>query len=68
MVVQRCRNLLLKELLLKPDGIIEKEFRLLIDGTKKIIQFLLRIFIDEGVIEKKTFFIHITEKGKILAK
>jgi hypothetical protein len=63
-VVGKCRRLLLNELRNKPNGINEKEFRLLIDGTKKIVQTLQGIFIEEGIIAKRSFFIDITEKGK----
>lgn len=63
-VVDKCRRLLLNELRNKPNGINEKEFRLLIEGTKKIVQTLQGIFIEEGIIAKRSFFIDITEKGK----
>lgn len=58
------RNKLLKALSAKPRGMNEKEFRLLIDGTKKMVQVLINIFVQEGVIEKQTFYLMITEKGK----
>lgn len=63
-VVNKVRLKLLKKLSESPRGINEKEFRLLIDGTKKAIQVLINIFVDEGVIEKQTFYLHITPKGQ----
>jgi hypothetical protein len=63
-VVDKCRNMLLSDLLQKEAGINEKEFRLLIDGTKRIVQVLIRIFIEEGSITKQSFYLRITEKGK----
>jgi len=58
------RKKLLTELLGKERGINEKEFRLLIDGTKKMVQVLITIFTHEGVIEKQKFYLFITEKGR----
>ena len=63
-IVDRCRNILLNELINKNDGINEKEFRVLIDGTKKISQVLTGIFLKEEIITKKTFYLLITGKGK----
>lgn len=65
-VVDKCRSLLLADLKNKENGINEKEFRLLINGTKKIVQTLQGIFLEEGIISKRSFFIDITEKGKEL--
>jgi len=65
-VADHCRNLLLSVLRNKEDGINEKEFRLLIDGTKRIVQVLIGIFIEEGSITKESFYLRITEKGKKL--
>ena len=65
-VVDKCRNSLLHELKNTENGINEKEFRLLINGTKKICQLLLDIYEKETIVVKKSFFIHITEKGKEL--
>ena len=47
-------------------GINEKEFRELINGTKKMVQLLLTIFTAENVIRKETFYIHISQQGKNL--
>ncbi len=63
-VVNKCRNLLLNDLKDRERGMNEKEFRLLIDGTKKLVQLLLLIFIAEGIVTKQTFYILLTEKGK----
>jgi selenocysteine-specific elongation factor len=64
--IESAKQKLLKELSAKPDGINEKEFRLLIDAPKKTIQVLIEIFVSEGIISKKTFFLHITAKGRDL--
>jgi len=65
-IIDRSRDLLLKDLVHKEKGINEKEFRELIDTTKKMSQVLLGIFIKEGIVNKRMFFIDITEKGKTL--
>ncbi len=65
-VLDSVRNKLLRELAGKPRGINEKEFRLLIGTSKKTVQLLIGIFIQEGVIEKRTFYIYITDKGRSL--
>lgn len=65
-ILDKCRNLLLNDLKNKDRGINEKDFRLLIDGTKKMVQFVLPIFIAEEIVTKETFYILLTEKGKIL--
>ena len=65
-VVDKCRKTLLHDLINKESGINEKEFRLLINGTKKMCQLLLDIYEKENIVTKKSFFIHITEKGKDL--
>jgi hypothetical protein len=57
----------LDELKDKERGINEKEFRLLLNSTKKLVQLLLDIFIAEGIVIKPTFYILLTEKGKKLA-
>lgn len=67
-VVDHCRNLLLADLKHKEAGINEKEFRLLIDGTKRIVQVLIGIFTEEGSITKQSFYLRITEKGKKILK
>jgi selenocysteine-specific elongation factor len=63
-IVDNARKLLLVKLSVSPRGINEKEFRTLIDGTKKGIQLLITLFLKEGIISKQTFYLLITEKGK----
>ena len=63
-IVNEVRKRLLVELNKKERGINEKEFRLLIDSTKIFIKTIIRIFVDERIITKSEFYIHITEKGK----
>jgi selenocysteine-specific elongation factor len=63
-IINSSRRKLLKTLAAKADGINEKEFRELIDGTKKIVQVLVDIIIDEGLIEKRTFYLLITKEGR----
>jgi len=65
-ILDKCRKILLKELITKEKGINEKEFRELINGTKKMVQLLLTIFITENIIRKETFYIHISQQGKNL--
>lgn len=65
-LLNSSRKKLLEKLINLPEGINEKEFRLLINGTKRYVQLLIRIFEQEGIIQKKSFYIHITEKGKAL--
>ncbi len=63
-IVNKCRKMLLEKIAVKEDGINEKEFREMINGTKKLVQMLLGIFIDEGLVVKPTFYILITDKGR----
>jgi selenocysteine-specific elongation factor len=65
-IADKSRTLLLNKIFAKRDGINEKEFRELINGTKKLVQFLLGCFIEEGIVTKESFYIRITEKGKTL--
>lgn len=62
--VKSSRKKLLTKLSLSPGGINEKEFRLLINGTKRFVQLMVNFLVAEGSIEKKTFFLHITPKGR----
>ncbi len=62
--IDDIRHTLLRELSQQPRGINEKEFRLLIGGTKKLVQVLVDVFTKEGVIQKQTYFLHITDKGR----
>ncbi len=67
-VVDKCRKVLLDDLKDKGRGINEKEFRLLLNTTKKFIQIILGILIEQGVVNKETFYIMLTDKGKEMAK
>jgi len=67
-VLGHIRSVLLNELIKREQGINEKEFRLLINGTKKICQLALGILQVQGVVEMKTFYIHITDKGRMDAE
>jgi selenocysteine-specific elongation factor len=67
-LLNSIRTKLFRELLNKPRGINEKEFRLLIDCTKKMAQVLINIFTGEGVIEKQKFYLFITDKGREMMK
>lgn len=67
-VVDTSRKSLLKELLHNENGINEKELRELTNTTKKLTQILLGIYINEGIVTKRSFFIYITEKGRDLMK
>lgn len=62
--VNSSREKLLAKLSASPGGINEKEFRLLINGTKRFIQLMVNFLKAEGSVEKKTFYLHITPKGR----
>ena len=63
-IVNRARKKLLGELLRLNKGINEGDFRILIDGTKKIVHPLLAIFKKEGVVVQEKYMINITVKGR----
>ncbi len=63
-IVNEVREILIPELDKKERGINEKEFRLLIDSTKSFIKAIIRIFVEEDIISKSDFYIHITDKGQ----
>jgi selenocysteine-specific elongation factor len=67
-IAGKARSMLLSSLRSKERGINEKEFRELIGGTKKVVQLLLGLFIQEGIVTKETYYINITEKGMSLLK
>lgn len=62
--LDECRKILLSDLIKKERGINEKDFRLLLNTTKRMVQVLEGIFLEEGYIAKRSFYIDITEKGK----
>lgn len=63
-IVEEVKRKLMPLLVEKERGINEKEFRLLFDSTKNFVKTMIRILVDEGLITKSEFYIHITEKGK----
>ncbi len=63
-VVDKARKELLKELIRLNKGINEGDFRILINGTKKIVHPLIAIFKNEGLVIQDKFIINITEKGR----
>ena len=63
-IVEEIKRKLIPVLIEKERGINEKEFRLLFDSTKNFVKTMIRILVDEGLITKSEFYIHITEKGK----
>ena len=63
-IVNEVRKILLPVLNQKERGINEKEFRLLFNSTKNFVKTMIRIFVEEGIITKSEFYIHITERGK----
>lgn len=67
-ILEKCRKITLQDLKDKERGINEKEYRVLLNGTKKFSQMILAFFIAEGLIIKPTFYILLTEKGKLAAK
>jgi len=63
-ILDKARKILLGELIGNERGINEKDFRMLINGTKKFIQVLIAIFTKERIVARRSFYIDITEKGK----
>jgi selenocysteine-specific elongation factor len=63
-IVEEVKIKLLPVLTERERGINEKEFRLLFDSTKNFVKTMIRILVDEGLITKSEFYIHITDKGK----
>jgi len=66
--LDRARTILLNDLVSQERGINEKDFRELLNCSKKMAQLLKSIFLNEGIISKRSFFIDITEKGKSVLK
>lgn len=62
-IVDKSRKTLLWALKEKGKGINEGDFRVLINGTKKIIHPLIGIFCREGVVKQDIYIINITELG-----
>jgi selenocysteine-specific elongation factor len=63
-IVDEVKQKLLPVLTEKERGINEKEFRLLFNSTKNFVKTMIRILVEEGLVTKSEFHIHITEKGK----
>jgi len=66
-LVNSSRKIVLAKLADTPDGMNEKEFRLLINGTKRFVQVMVNYLLAEGSIEKRSFYLHITPKGRSMA-
>jgi selenocysteine-specific elongation factor len=64
--LDKCRTIILNDLVHRERGINEKDFREMLGCSKKMTQLLLGIFLEEGIISKRSFFIDITEKGRAL--
>lgn len=62
-IVDLARKVLLEELKRKGKGINEGEFRVLFNGTKKIVHPLIDLFEKEGIIKQDLYIINITELG-----
>ena len=63
-VFEKCKHILLEKIYHKSDGINEKEYRELVNCTKKLVKFMLAKLLADGLIEMPSFYILITEKGK----
>jgi len=65
-IFNEVREKILLVLLEKERGINEKDFRVIIGCTKNFVKTMIRIFVNEELVTKSEFYIHITEKGKSL--
>ncbi|MBI9035538.1 MAG: selenocysteine-specific translation elongation factor [Bacteroidales bacterium] len=66
-IVNKARKILVNGIIEKGTlGLNEKEFRERIDGSKKFVQSLLKIFLDEGIVSKRAYYIDLTDKGRAL--
>jgi selenocysteine-specific elongation factor len=66
-ILDKCKKITLQDLKDKERGINEKEYRVLLNGTKKFSQMILGFLIAEELVYKPTFYIMLTEKGKSAA-
>lgn len=64
-IIEKTRKTLQLVLLDKEKGMNEKEVRLLLNSTKKFVKHIIAILIEEEVIHQQTFYIFLTEKGKL---
>ena len=62
--VEEVKQILLSEIIKRGQGINEKDFRLLIDGSKNFVKVITRIFLSLGYVSQDSFYINITEVGK----
>ncbi len=64
LVVNKCRNVLLKYLSEHKEGIKVSEFRDLVGGNRKICLLMITQFDSEGITVRKGDYRFITEKGR----
>ena len=67
-VVDKCRKVLLNDLVNRHEGIKVSEFRDLINGNRKICLLLLNIYDREGVTVRKDDVRLITDKGRKISE
>ncbi len=65
-IIDKSRKTLLMALNGRERGMNEKEIRLLLDCTKKFVKLIIGIFVEEGVVYQKTFYIMMADKGRTL--
>lgn len=65
-IVDKCRTILLNELIKKNAGITVSQFRDLISANRKIVLLLLAQFDSEKIIHRESDFRYITDKGRKL--
>lgn len=63
--LDKARANLVKNLSIKPNGINEKEFRELMDVSKRIAQIMIDIFIQEGTIKRQSFYLHLAGNKRV---
>ena len=66
-VLDEVRKQILLILLHKEQGINEKEFRVEVGCTKTFVKTIIRLLVEEGIVTKAEFYIHITDKGRAAA-
>jgi len=67
-IVDKCRTMLLKELIKNNAGITVSQFRDLISGNRKIALLLFAQYDSENIIRREGDFRYITDKGKNMFK
>ncbi len=63
-IIDKSRKTLLMALNGRERGMNEKEIRLLLDCTKKFVKLIIGIFVEEGIVYQKTFYIMMADKGR----